>query len=107
MREFLTVIAIVTAAAAIALPAQAADTAAAPAKPRTAQQDKDKIAACNERAGDRKADERTAYMQRCLSAKTAGASTTQQEKMKGCNVEAKGKTGADRKKFMSECLRAG
>jgi Ni/Co efflux regulator RcnB len=107
MREFLTVIALVTAAAAIALPAQAAGTAAEPAKPRSAQQDKDKIAACNERAGDRKGDERKAFLQRCFSAKTAGTSTTQQEKMKSCNVEAKGKTGADRKKFMSECLRAG
>jgi hypothetical protein len=107
MREFLNIIALVTAAAAVALPAQAADTAAASAKPATAQQDKDKIAACNERAGDRKGEDRKAFMQRCLSAKTAGASTTQQEKMKSCNVEAKGKTGDDRKKFMSQCLRAG
>jgi hypothetical protein len=81
----------------------------AQAKEPTAQQGK--MATCNKDAGDKKGDERKAFMKNCLSAKPAAAAasatgTPQQEKMKTCNVEAKGKTGADRKAFMKECLSA-
>lgn len=57
---------------------------------------------CNVEAGDKKGDERKAFMKQCLSAKRA----TQQEKMKSCNVEAKTKDlkGDARKGFMKECL---
>jgi hypothetical protein len=62
----------------------------------------DKQAACDKAAGDRKDDERQAFMAECLST----AKLSQRDKMKKCNVEAKGKTGDERKKFMSECLKA-
>ena len=68
----------------------------------TAQQSK--MGTCNKDAGDKKGDERKAFMKECLSAK-ADAKKAQQEKMKTCNVDAKGKKGDERKKFMSECLK--
>ncbi len=64
----------------------------------TAQQNK--MATCNKEAGDKKGDERKAFMKTCLSAKKA----TQQDKMKTCNADAKGKKGDERKAFMKECL---
>jgi hypothetical protein len=64
----------------------------------------EKMKACNAEAGDKKGDERKAFMKECLSAKKD--KPTQQEKMKSCNAEAKTKDlkGDERKKFMSECL---
>lgn len=63
-----------------------------------------KMAVCNKEAGDKKGDDRKAFMKQCLSAKKA----TQQDKMKTCNKDAGDKKlkGDDRKKFMSECLKA-
>lgn len=86
-----------------ALAAQADD------KAPTAQQSK--MASCNQeaKAGDKKGDERKAFMKECLSAKsaaTAASGTPQQQKMKTCNADAKGKTGDERKAFMKECLSA-
>ena len=84
-----------------AFAAQAAD------KEPTAQQSK--MGTCNKEAGDKKGDERKAFMKECLSAKpaaTAASGTPQQQKMKACSAEAKGKTGDDRKAFMKECLSA-
>jgi hypothetical protein len=69
---------------------------------KTAQQNK--MGTCNKDAGDKKGDERKAFMKECLSAKPA-APETQQSKMKTCNVDAKGMKGDERKKFMSECLK--
>ena len=65
-----------------------------------------KMKECNASAGEKKGDERKAYMKECLFAKPA--KTTQQDKMKSCNKEAGEKTlkGDERKKFMSECLKA-
>jgi len=70
----------------------------------TAQQSK--MATCNKDAGDKKGDERKAFMKECLSAKPA-AKATQQDKMKSCNKEAgeKALKGDERKKFMSDCLK--
>jgi hypothetical protein len=59
-----------------------------------------RMAACNKDAGDRKGDERKAFMKDCLSNKKM----TQQEKMKSCNQQATGKTGEERKAFMKTCL---
>lgn len=72
------------------------------AKTPTAQQTK--MATCNQEAGDRKGDERKAFMKTCLSAKPV----TQQDKMKNCNADPRAKTlkGDDRKAFMKECLSA-
>ncbi len=76
---------------------------AADDKKPTAQQSK--MTTCNKDAGDKKGDDRKAFMKECLSAKPA-APVTQQDKMKACNADEKAKTlkGDERKKFMSECL---
>jgi hypothetical protein len=74
-------------------------------KEPTAQQNK--MGMCNKEAGDKKGDERKAFMSECLKAKPAAATakaTPQQERMKKCNADATGKTGDERKKFMSQCL---
>jgi uncharacterized protein HemX len=63
-----------------------------------------KMAECNKEAGDKKGDERKAFMKTCLS---ANKETPQQAKMKTCNTEAKDMKGDERKKFMSECLKKG
>jgi hypothetical protein len=63
-----------------------------------------KMADCNKQAGDKKGDERKAFMKTCLSAKPAAAPMTQQEKMKMCNTQAADKKGDDRKAFMKTCL---
>ena len=82
---------------------------AANALDATPQQNK--MVSCNKDAGDKKGDERKAFMKDCLSAKPAAAASTaltaQQQKMKDCNADAKtqGKTGAERKAFMSQCLK--
>ena len=96
----------------VALVAMTLAFAAGTAQAATAQQNKMKE--CNASAGDKKGDERKAYMKECLSAKPAddatpasNAKTAQQEKMKSCNKEAgeKGLKGAERKSFMSGCLK--
>ena len=79
--------------------AHAADAASAPmGKQQT------KMATCNTEAGDKKGDERKAFMKTCLSAKKP----TQQDKMKACNADPKAKAakGDERKAFMKECLSA-
>jgi hypothetical protein len=73
-----------------------------------------KMGDCNKEAGDKKGDERKAFMKSCLSAKPAAAASapatskkaTQQEKMKSCNKDAADKAlkGEPRKAFMKECL---
>lgn len=65
---------------------------------KTKQQNK--MATCNADAGDKKGDDRKAFMKECLSAKKV----TQQDKMKTCNADATGKKGDERKAFMKECL---
>ena len=93
----------------LALSVAALASGAASAKEPTAQQGK--MATCNKDAGDKKGDERKAFMKECLSAKPAAEAasstvTPQQQKMKDCNVQAKGKKGDERKAFMKECLSA-
>ena len=72
-----------------------------------ANEQQNKMSECNKQAGDKKGDERKAFMSECLSnkPKTSEAQKAQQEKMKTCNAEAKGKKGDEHKKFMSECLK--
>ena len=60
-----------------------------------------KMATCNQDAGDKKGDERKAFMKTCLSAQKM----SQQDKMKMCNKDATGKKGDERKAFMSDCLK--
>jgi hypothetical protein len=65
-----------------------------------AHSQQNKMAMCNKEAGDKKGDERKAFMSDCLKKKE-----TQQSKMTSCNKEAGDKKGDERKKFMSECLK--
>ncbi len=93
------------AALLFALPLTATSAFAADeAKP--AQQNK--MTACNKDAGDKKGDERKAFMKECLKKDGAPAAsdkkTAQQEKMKACNKNAADKKGDERKAFMKECL---
>ena len=102
MKKSLALLAAASFALATSLAAHAADTPAAP-KPPTTQQNKMK--SCNAEAGDKKGDERKAFMKECLAAKKQ-AKATQQEKMKTCNADAKTKAlkGQERKAFMKDCL---
>jgi hypothetical protein len=61
---------------------------------------------CNKQAGDKKGDDRKAFMKSCLSAAPAAASApmTQQQKMTACNQQASDKKGDERKTFMKSCL---
>ena len=78
---------------------------AADEKKQNSQQERMK--ACNAQAGDKKGDERKAFMSKCLKGEDA-APMTQQEKMKKCNADANAKAlkGDDRKVFLSDCLKA-
>ena len=65
---------------------------------------------CNERAGDKKGDERKKFMSACLkggSTAPTAAQKEQQGRMKDCNKQASDKKlkGDERKKFMSSCLK--
>ena len=60
---------------------------------------------CNQKAADKKGDERKKFMSECLSGKEPEKKMTQQEKMKVCNQKAGDRKGDERKKFMSECLK--
>ena len=76
---------------------------AAPAAAMNSQQNKMKT--CSAQAGDKKGDDRKAFMKQCLSAAGAApAAMTQQERMKACNAQAGDKKGDDRKAFMKQCL---
>lgn len=75
---------------------QAADTGATE-QARTAE--------CNKKAGDKKGDERAAFMKNCLKAPAAPAETPVQAKMKKCSADAKDRKGDDRVKFLAECLK--
>ena len=68
-------------------------------KAKSAQQTK--MGTCNAEAGDKKGEERKAFMKTCLSAKPV----TQQSKMKTCNADAGDRKGDERKAFMSQCLK--
>jgi hypothetical protein len=84
--------ALVAVFAAVSVPAVAADNA-----------QQDKMKACNAQAGDKKGDERKAFMKECLSAKPAKSESS--SKMAACNTKSKGMKADERKKFMSECMK--
>ena len=104
MKSLFTALALVSLtglAAAQATPASG--PASGPSAAQTTQ--RSKMGACNEQAGDKKGDERKAFMKECLAAKKDGRAA-QHEKMKTCNADAKTKAlkGDERKAFMKECL---
>ena len=61
---------------------------------------------CNERAGDKKGEERKKFMSACLKGGSE-AQKAQQSRMKDCNKQASDKKlkGDERKKFMTTCLK--
>ena len=87
--------------AMLALPAYAQDKK----EPSPAQKkQQERMKACNEKAADKKGDERKAFMSSCLKGGDAKM-TAQQSKMTTCNKEAGDKKGDERKAFMSACLK--
>jgi hypothetical protein len=100
MRTVLAVLVAVSLAAGTLSVASAADEK----KPNPQQE---RMKACNAQAGDKKGDERKAFMSQCLRG-GAAMPMTQQEKMKKCNADASAKSlkGDERKAFMSSCLKA-
>ena len=88
---------------ACAAPALAADHQAATAKATNSQQDKMKM--CNAQAGDKKGDERKAFMKTCLSAKPRGAREAGEQD--GHVQQEDGRALKDeRAKAQSECMKA-
>ena len=76
--------------------AKMADTA------KTTNPQQEKMKACNAQAGDKKGDERKAFMKTCLSAKPA---MSQSEKMSMCNKKTAGMKAEERAKAQSECMK--
>src|SRR5690348_6281187 len=68
----------------------------------------ERMKACNTQAGNKKGDERKAFMSSCLKSGAPAGHMTQQEKMKKCNADASAKSlkGDERKSFMSGCLKS-
>jgi hypothetical protein len=101
MKTILTTFAL---ACALAAPAFATTHKEAPGMGASAPMGKQqtKMAECNKQAGDKKGDERQAFMKTCLSAKKV----SQQDKMKACNKDAGEMKGDERKAFMKKCLSA-
>jgi len=60
---------------------------------------------CNKQAGDKKGDERKAFMKTCLSNEPAKP-MTQSEKMSMCNKKTAGMAKDERSKAQSECMKA-
>ncbi|HZP36425.1 MAG TPA: PsiF family protein [Methylomirabilota bacterium] len=96
----------VTMAVAFAFGAFSIASAADEKKP-AANSQQERMKACNTQAGDKKGDERKAFMSSCLKG-GAAMPMNQQAKMKKCNADASAKSlkGDERKSFMSECLKA-
>jgi psiF repeat-containing protein len=99
MRTVLAMVVAISLAAGTLLMAAAADE-------NKANPQQERMKACNSQAGDKKGDERKAFMSSCLKG-GAAMPMTQQEKMKKCNADASAKAlkREERKGFMSECLK--
>jgi len=79
-------------------------------EPSAAQKkQQERMKACNDRAADKKGDERKKFMSTCLKGdQPTKAQKAQQDRMKACNKQASDKKlkGDDRQKFMSGCLKS-
>ena len=62
----------------------------------------ERMKTCNAKAGDKKGDDRKAFMKDCLSNEKKASDN----KMATCNTKSKGLKGDEHKKFMSECMKA-
>lgn len=79
----------------------AADTKADANKTDAMNSQQDKMKACNEKAADKKGDERKAFMKTCLSAKPEKPKS----KMAMCNEKTAGMKADERAKAQSECMK--
>jgi len=87
---------------ACAAPAFAAD-AKTDAKAPNAQNQK--MSDCNTKAGDKKGDDRKAFMKSCLSSKPV-AEAKPESKISMCTKKTAGLKGDERSKAQSECMKA-
>ena len=88
-------------------PAAFAQEKKAPSAAQKKQQERMKD--CNEKAADKKGEERKAFMSSCLKGDgPSAAQKAQQNRMKACNKQATEKKlkGEERKTFMSSCLKS-
>jgi len=81
--------------------AYAADTKTDMKKTDAMNPQQNKMKDCNDQAGDKKGDERKAFMKTCLSAKPA----KKESKMAMCNKKTAGMKGDERAKAQSECMK--
>ena len=88
---------VLSLAAAVAMPAAAAEN-----KQNT------KMADCQKQAGDKKLEgkDRQSFVNECLKAKPASAATTSKSKMAECNAKTKGMSKDEANKVRSECMKA-
>ena len=81
--------------------AYAADTKTDMKKTDAMNPQQTKMKDCNDQAGDKKGDERKAFMKTCLSAKPA----KKESKMAMCNKKTAGMKADERAKAQSECMK--
>jgi len=94
---------IVAGAFAVAASAMAADPpAATTAAPKALTPQQEKMKTCNTQAGDKKGDDRKAFMKTCLSA----APAKPESRMAMCNKKTAGLAKEERAKAQSECMKA-
>ena len=87
---------VLAAAALFACGVYAADT-----QTDTKMSQQDKMKMCNDQAGDKKGDDRKAFMKTCLSAKPEKPKS----KMAMCNEKTKGMSKDDANKARAECMK--
>ena len=108
MRALIAVLCLMFAANTTAFAQDKKDASKAPSAAQKKQQARMKD--CNEKAGDKKGDERKKFMSSCLKdggkGEPSAAQKQQQQRMTACNKQATEKKlkGGERKKFMSSCL---
>jgi hypothetical protein len=72
--------------------------------PKTPNPQQEKMKACNDQAGDKKGDDRKAFMKTCLSNKPMAAAKPE-SKMAMCNKKTAGMAKDERAKAQSECMK--
>jgi len=105
VKQLIAAISLVLAASPLAFAQDKKEPSAAQKKQQ------ERMKACNQKAGDKKGDERKSFMSACLKGNDAPASAkqgAQQQRMKDCNKQAGDKKlkGEERKSFMSSCLKS-
>lgn len=94
------------------VPSQPVAAQAIPRTPPPVNPQQERMKDCNNRASEKKGEDRKAFMKACLAGEDTSAlaakKVSPQQRMKDCNVEAKTKklSGQERKDFMKSCLKA-